>query len=323
MAIVQCLQIDEALHLTPLAPEGVVEACNRADARVWLDLQDFERGELEEWLDKFGFSGLIRQLCLEARDRPGYYPLNKEIFFVIPFLADEDSRLEVEHVAIICRENLLLTVHKRRLEGQQRRDKLQYSESWLADRSIAALVAAVMINLSLTCLQHSADLRSSIIALEDRIDRDPDTVGLDEIIDLRSQLLTLGMVVSDELPAVQALSTTDKPFFKHSETQEHLNCALVNLGAAQGALVRLDSKIGDLRSELQMHAQDKTNHRLAVLTVFSAIFMPLTLMAGIWGMNFEAMPELKFSLGYPLALGAMACIGTAMYLFFRKGGWFD
>jgi magnesium transporter len=323
MANVYCVQIDDARHLTHLAPESVVQAIQREDARVWVDLQDFEQGELEEWLDRLGFTGLTRQLCLEARDRPGYYPLKKEIFFVIPFLADEDSRLEVEHVAIICRENILLTVHKRRLEGQQRRDKLQYAESWLDDRSIAALVAAVMINLSLTCLQHTADLRSSILSLEDRIDRDPDTVGLDEIIDLRSQLLTLGMVVSDELPAVQALSTTDKPFFKHSDTQEHMNCALVNLGAALGALERLDSKIGDMRAELQMHAQEKTNHRLAVLTVFSAIFMPLTLLAGIWGMNFEGMPELKFSFGYPLALGSMALIGTAMYLFFRRGGWFD
>ena len=102
-----------------------------------------------------------------------------------------------------------------------------------------------------------------------------------------------------------------------------MNCALVNLEAAQGSLRRLDYKVSDLRAEIQMQAQNKTNHRLAVLTVFSAIFMPLTLMAGIWGMNFESMPELKSSIGYPLALGLMALIGSAMYLFFRKGGWFD
>jgi magnesium transporter len=323
MANVYCLQIDAALHLTPLAPESAVQACQREDARVWIDLQDFSHDELGEWLDKLETKGLTRQLCLEARDRPGYYPLKSEIFFVIPFLAEDGARLEVEHVAIICRENLLLTMHHRLLEGQQRRDRLRYSESWLADRSIAALIAAVMINLSLTCLQHTADLRNTILSLEDRIDLDPDTVDLDEIVDLRARLLTLGMVVSDELPAVQALSTTDKQFFKHSDAQQHINCALVNLAAAQGALGRLDSKISDMRAEIQMHAQDKTNHRLAVLTVFSAIFMPLTLIAGIWGMNFEAMPELKLSFGYPLALGTMACVGAAMFLFFRKRGWFD
>ena len=323
MANIYCLQIDEALHLTPIAPESVVQTCQREGARVWIDLQDFERNELEKLLDDLGFTGLTRQLCLDARDRPGYYPLKKEIFFVIPFLADDGTRLEVEHVGILCRENVLLTVHQRRLKGQQRRDKLQYSESWLADRSIAALLAAVMINLSLTCLQHAADVRSSVLSLEDRIDRDPDAVELNEIVDMRTQLLTLGMVVSDQIPAVQALSTTDKPFFQHKDAQEHLNCALANLEAALGALRRLDDKVGDLRAEIQMHAQEKTNHRLAVLTVFSAIFMPLTLMAGIWGMNFEGMPELKSPLGYPLALGSMAFIGTAMYLFFRKGGWFD
>jgi magnesium transporter len=323
MAIVQCLQIDEALRLTPVADGGVAEACSRPDARVWLDLQDFERSDLEEWLDRLGFAGLTRQLCLEARDRPGYYPLKKEIFFVIPFLAADRAQREVEYVGIICRENLLLTLHNGPLEGRGRRDKMQYSESWLADRSIAALVAAVMIDLSLTCLQHTADLRSSALSLYERIDREPDTVRVDEIVNIHSRLMTLGMVVSDQLPAVQAMSATDKPFFQRKDAQEYLNCAMVNLGAAQRALGRLDNKISDLRAELQMRAQEKTNHRLSVLTVFSAIFMPLTLMAGIWGMNFEAMPELKSSIGYPLALGSMALIGTAMYLFFRRGGWFN
>jgi len=323
MANVQCLQIDETLHLTPIAAESVVEACSRPDARVWLDLQDFTPSELEGWLDRLDFTGLTRQLCLEARGRPGYYPLKNEIFFVISFLAAAGAQREAEYVGIICRENLLFTLHNGPLEGRGRRDKMQYSESWLADRSIAALVAAVMIDLSLTCLQHTADLRSSALSLYERIDRDPDAVKVDEIVDIHSRLMTLGMVVSDQLPAVQAMSTTDKPFFQRKAAQEYMNCAMVNLGAAQGALGRLDNKISDLRAELQMRAQEKTNHRLSVLTVFSAIFMPLTLMAGIWGMNFEAMPELKSAIGYPLALGSMALIGAAMFLFFRRGGWFD
>jgi magnesium transporter len=323
MVIVKCLQINEALQLTPLAPESVVETSLRADARIWLELQDFERGELEEWLDRLGFAGLTRQLCLEARDRPGFYPLKTEIFFVIPVMAETEIRRDVEYVGIVCRENLLLILHRGPLASQRMRDKIQYSEFWLADRSIAALVAGIMNELSLMCLQDAVDLRSSVHSLDERIDRDPDTVEISEIMGIRSQLLTLGMVVSDQLPALQALSTTDKPFFRHADVQEYMNCVLVNLEAAQGALKRLDNKVSDLRAEMQMHAQDKTNHRLAVLTAFSAIFMPLTLMAGIWGMNFEGMPELKSSIGYPLALGSMAFIGTAMYLFFRKGGWFD
>jgi magnesium transporter len=86
---------------------------------------------------------------------------------------------------------------------------------------------------------------------------------------------------------------------------------------------RLDERIGALRSGFQMHAQDKTNRRLGMLTILSAIFMPITLLASIWGMNFETMPELKYPFSYPIALGLMALIGSGGYLYFRKTGWFD
>ena len=79
----------------------------------------------------------------------------------------------------------------------------------------------------------------------------------------------------------------------------------------------------DLRSAFQMHAQDKTNRRLGVLTVLSAIFLPMTLLAGIYGMNFEVMPELRYPFAYPVAVGSMALIASGMYLYFRKKGWFD
>ena len=102
-----------------------------------------------------------------------------------------------------------------------------------------------------------------------------------------------------------------------------MNCALVGLQAADGALTSLDARVGALRAGFQMHAQDKTNSRLGMLTILSAIFMPITLLAGIWGMNFEDMPELKVAYAYPIALGVMTLVGAGMYLFFRRSGWFD
>jgi magnesium transporter len=140
---------------------------------------------------------------------------------------------------------------------------------------------------------------------------------------MRSELLALGAVVSDQLPSLQALSATDKPFFKLKDAQEYMNCALTNLQAADRSVDRLDERIGALRSGFQMHAQDKTNRKLGMLTILSAIFMPMTLVAGIWGMNFETMPELKYPFSYPIGLGFMALIGWGMYLYFRRTGWFD
>ena len=64
-------------------------------------------------------------------------------------------------------------------------------------------------------------------------------------------------------------------------------------------------------------------NRLSRLTVISAVFLPLTLIAGIYGMNFDTMPELHVAFAYPLTLTIMVIIATVMIWRFRAGGWFD
>ena len=89
------------------------------------------------------------------------------------------------------------------------------------------------------------------------------------------------------------------------------------------AIDRLEKRLANLREAFALHQQDRTNRRLAVLTVLSAVFLPLTLIAGIYGMNFEVMPELGYRFAYPLAIGSMAVIGIGMITWFRSRGWFD
>jgi magnesium transporter len=62
---------------------------------------------------------------------------------------------------------------------------------------------------------------------------------------------------------------------------------------------------------------------MMVLTVITSIFIPLTFVAGIYGMNFEYMPELTWEYGYFIVLGIMTCIGISMFLWFKRKGWFD
>jgi magnesium transporter len=323
--IVNALQIDDTLRLAPLDPEMVAEACQETGARVWLDLQvaASEAAELEAWLDRLGVRDLSRRLCLEARDRPGFYPLKEEMFLVMPGLADTEVARDVDYLAFLCRENLLLTVHRKSVWSPQQLAALQGADGWLLERSIAGLVSAVMIGLSLESLRRTAELRDAILVLEERMDHDQGQVEPDELMDLRSELLTLGALVSDQLPSLQALSVTDKSFFKLTDTQEYMNCALANLQGVDRSLDWLDGRLGALRSGLDMNAQDKTNRRLNMLTILSAIFNPATLLAGIWGMNFTTMPELGYRFGYPIALGLMLLIGMGMYFFFRRNGWFD
>ena len=93
--IARCRQIDDMLQLTSLDPEKAAEACQRTDARIWLDLEACEPSELEAWLDKLGVRDFSRKLCLEALDRSGFYPFKNEIFLVIRILAKLFNSLRI------------------------------------------------------------------------------------------------------------------------------------------------------------------------------------------------------------------------------------
>jgi len=66
----------------------------------------------------------------------------------------------------------------------------------------------------------------------------------------------------------------------------------------------------------------RTNEIMKVLTIMASIFIPLTFLAGLYGMNFEYMPELHLRWAYPTLLGVMAAMGLGMVAYFKRKGWF-
>jgi magnesium transporter len=68
-------------------------------------------------------------------------------------------------------------------------------------------------------------------------------------------------------------------------------------------------------------ASQRTNEVMRVLTIFSAFFLPLTFIAGVYGMNFKRMPELEHRFGYPLVVAVMALTAAAIWVWFRRKGW--
>ncbi|KEF33915.1 MULTISPECIES: magnesium transporter CorA family protein [Deinococcus] len=114
----------------------------------------------------------------------------------------------------------------------------------------------------------------------------------------------------------------DRIFEMYEEDSELLDDVLIeNLQAIEMATIAsniLTSMAGAFASVIN----NNVNQVVKTLTVVSAIFLPLTFMAGIWGMNFEYMPELSWRYGYALALGSMALVaGTMIWLFRRRDLW--
>ena len=164
-------------------------------------------------------------------------------------------------------------------------------------------------------------LRASVFQLDERMDGDPDSVDAEEIRDQKRLLRVYDTLVNGQAACLEQLRVLDVPFLSFTERSTYLQLATVNALAASRAVSTLDKTITDLSQRYDTSQQEKTNHRLAILTILSAIFMPLTFTAGIYGMNFEFMPELRFSWGYPVVIAAMSLIAVGMLRFFRTRGW--
>jgi len=321
--IKNCFKIGEELQLQPRDYESAVKELQTSDANIWIDLQDFEIGELEKELDTIEIKDLARRLCLEARDRPGFYPVKDLTFMVIPVHKIIENFAELEYVALLMRKNLLLILRDKGDVRLQRLSSLKESATWLPDNSIAGLVSAIMIALSLDSLQSTAELRKKILTLEKRMNQGAHLIKMKDISDLQSEFLILESVVSGQLPIIESIIKTDRISLIFKNALDYLNCALVNLQSTNSSLNWLQGRLDLMRSLMDMNTQEITNRRLGRLTILSMIFMPITLLAGIWGMNFDIMPELHLTFGYPLALGSMVLIGVALYHYFKKLGWFD
>ena len=86
---------------------------------------------------------------------------------------------------------------------------------------------------------------------------------------------------------------------------------------------RLEEKLTAIQIQYQMILQEKGNRRLSTLTIVQSIFVPLTFIAGIYGMNFVFMPELEFKYAYFITLGSMLILAIGILMWFKWKGWFE
>ena len=166
-----------------------------------------------------------------------------------------------------------------------------------------------------------ATLRGTGDALAGRMDPDPEAVSLREILALKHRVLALGTVVDEQLAVLEVLKISKHPALPLSRLADAFQAAVETTRATDRDIDRLDRRVSDLQHRYEAAQQDKTNRRLGLLTVLSAIFMPLTFIAGIYGMNFEFMPELHWRYGYFIVLGAMAVIAGGLFWYFRSRWW--
>lgn len=136
-----------------------------------------------------------------------------------------------------------------------------------------------------------------------------------------ANILTLKRLTTS-LHIVLMLMTTKRSQFVSDAARGFYNEMLQNTIAVRASIDSSRDMLDGVVGNIQADAANRTSDIARVLTVISAIILPLTLISGIYGMNFDNMPELKTANGYFFVLGTMATLAAALLLLFWRLGWF-
>jgi magnesium transporter len=165
--------------------------------------------------------------------------------------------------------------------------------------------------------------QNEIYKLADSIHEDPDSLDISEVLNLKRKVFQLQMLSEEINYIIRILRNVEVKGVKITDQEVPFHNFIDGLEHVIRSLNGLENRIEQIHQHYLLILQDKTSNRLRVLTILSAVFMPLTLIAGIYGMNFQLMPELKWAYAYPVVLVAMFMVGIGMVWFFYWRGWFN
>ncbi len=318
---IHVFDFDNAGRPVPRAGEVLPTPTEFHEGPLWVDVANSRRPQIGEVLDALNVPPSLRDRVVEPSPT-GVTRLPEGLAFDFPRgIAGLPPELKLD--SFVFFGGSILTFRGIEIVDPVR-DVSELAASVSIDGNAAvSLAAPILVEFSQQLRADVIRLRNEVRLIATRLDDAPETVALQEILSLKRHLLDMEATAEERAHVMQVLTTLRHDVFDAEMYGEDLRDTQLNTKATLRRLERTERRIGDLQVRFDAHQQDLTNRRLSRLTVISAIFLPLSLIAGIYGMNFDDMPELHFPHSYPVVLIVMATITGVMIWRFREGGWLD
>jgi Mg2+ and Co2+ transporter CorA len=328
---ISCHLIGKHGSLSISTPQEALSGAKCGNNHYWIDIDADPHGadELREWLKNLNLPPFVIDVLAEPPEMwaSQVIPLQRAALAVIRILPENPESNGMTHVAALHLRNMLIT-----FTSCPRSDtaglyapalaQMKQAERLPSATSSGALLAWLRYHLERTS-RATRELRHAVLAMDEAMDRHITSVHLNEIISVKDQLLRILSVAEEQTECLESLAAAGSEGQDFASLKGSLSTLVATAGATERMGLRLEKQVLDLRQRSENHEQEIMNRRLAFLTALSAVFLPLTLFTGIWGMNFQNMPELNKQYSYPLALGFMITLGASMICYFRRSGWFD
>ena len=313
---VQERQVEAVSECLPLDPRSPVNWLN-VDGSHQVDI-------LEEIGSRLDIHPLALEDILDTNQRPKMEDFDHYLFIELNMLSwdQNQSQIESQQVSLILGGNYVVTflefekdvfdpVRKRIREGKSRLTR--QGADYLAYSLIDAIVDHYFIVLE--------NLGEQIEFLEEELVTDPDPGTLQSIHELKRELIVLRKSVWPLREVIGALERGESPLFQES--------SLIYLRDVYDHTIQIIDTVETFRDMVSgmldiylSSISNRMNEVMKVLTIIATVFIPLSFIVGLYGMNFSYMPELQWKWGYPMVWGVIISVVVGMLTYFHRRKWF-
>jgi magnesium transporter len=302
-------------------PDRISDQCALDSNILWVDVSDPTSRDFDDLAREFGFHPLAIEDCRNEHQRPkaeeyqGYY-------FIVLYEAELEPgfQLELRELNIFLGPNYLVTVHSQPIRNLEKAQHLWRQWADFAERRTglpAYLLMDAIVDDYMPLLDALSDKLDDI---EEQVFENFQPEALQEIFRIRKQLIFLRRVVVPLRDVFNVLLRREQPIFSR-ETMIYFQDVYDHLIRVTDLIDALREIVGSTMDAYLSVSGNRMNFVMKRLTSISAILMSVTLIAGIYGMNFAFMPELGWRYGYVGALASMLLVALALYFYFRRIKW--
>lgn len=266
----------------------------------------------------FGLHDLAVEDCLtEEEQRPKIEIYDNHYFIVVNSIRFDDEEIFLRALSIFLGRNFIITVTKQKIsELRALKPILWEQEVNEPDKLLYILIDLVVDNYFVV----GDRIEDKIERLEEDILVHTKRSHLNQIIGLRSEILWLKKMLGPQKEVINVLNKKDLRLID-DQLQKYFSDIYENAVKISENFDTFRDLMGNLREAYQSSIANRANEIMRVFTAITTIFIPLTLITGIYGMNFDNMPELHGRYAYFVVIGIMLTLGLGMFYIFRKKDW--
>ncbi len=291
---------------------------------TWINVDGVHDASLlEKFAGGFGLHRLVMEDIMSTDQRPKIEDYGPYLYFVLKMISNgTDGQLVIEQISIILGPNFVLSFQEG-IKGDvfnAVRERLRTGKGRIramgADFLAYSLLDVIVDNYFIVLEK----LGENIESLEDELIEDPSQKTVQKIYRLKRELIFLHNAVWPLREVANTLTRSESALI-HEPTIPFIRDLYDHVIHVIDSVDIYREMISGMLDMYLSSVSNRLNQVMKVLTVIATIFMPLTFIVGLYGMNFKHMPELEWRYGYPAVLGLMAVIAAGMLLIFKRRKW--